>query len=212
MTDMPVFGILCCGKDIAELAVSVKCCSYITKIMKNGGYSLGGYHTALLKRGDDGLIKLCGDKLYHLCRTCDAVFTVGCDGFSPDDIIPDITIKLCESEAVFFTRQLCGVSDIGNYDKVHKGKMEKKMFSPSRSRAGILCNALVMNIRNDEDFIGKTISSMISPLSFAVEGLSGKSAESAKRINESLFAICAVGGCSKKQRNIFDEVQNSEIK
>ena len=125
MTDMPVFGILCCGKNIEDIALSVKCCSHITKIMKNGGYALGGYHTALVKKGDDALTKLCCDKLYHLCRTCDAVFTVGADGFSSDDIVPDITLKICESDAVFFTQNLCGASSIANYDKTLRRKKKR---------------------------------------------------------------------------------------
>ena len=211
MTDMPVFGILCCGKDIEELAGSVKCCSHITKIMKNGGYTLGGYHTALVKKGDEALTKLCTDKLYHLCRTCDAVFTVGADGFSPDDIVPDITMKICESEAVFFSLNLCGSANIGNYE-INKMKKEKTVFLPSRSRAGILCNSLVMNIRNDMDFITKTLGRLLPTITFAVEGLCGKNAENSKKVNESLTGICTLAGKGKTEMVLFDGVQKMEIK
>lgn len=191
MTDMPVFGILCCGKDIEELAQSVKCCGHITKIMKNGGYALGGYHTALVKKDDESLCKLCTEKLYHLCRTCDAVFTVGADGFSKDDIIPEITMKICDSEAVFFSNNLCGCANIGNYDKMHKPKKCKEVFPPSRSRAGVSRGALVMNIRNDMDFISAILERLLPSVTFAVEGLCGKNAENSKKLNETLIGMCA---------------------
>lgn len=202
MTDIPVFGILCCGRDISALAQSVKCCNHITGIMKNGGFALGGYHTALIKRNDEALIKLCGDKLYHLCRTCDAVFTVGADGFSPDDIMPEITMKICESEAIFFTTNLCGASRIANYDKGNKIKKGTVDFPPSKSRAGIACNCLVMNIRSDIDFITHTLNGLLPSMSFAVEGLCGKSAESSKAINEAIAAMCTMPLNLKKDVNI----------
>ena len=212
MTDMPVFGILCCGKDIEELAQSVKCCLHITNIMKNGGYALGGYHTALVKKGDEALTALCCDKLYHLCRNCDAVFTVGADGFAHDDIIPDITLKICESEAVFFSQNLCGSANIGNYDSSNKSKKGKTVFPPSRSRAGVVSDSLVMNIRNDEDFITNTLNLLLPSITFAVEGLCGKNAEISKKINESLAAICTLAEKGKNDRIVFDGVQKIEIK
>lgn len=191
MTDMPVFGILCCGKDVDGLAESVKCCGYITKIMKDGGFALGGYHTAFARHGDSALEKLAGDKLYHLCRSCNIVFTVGSDGFSKDDIIPDITLKLCESEAVFFTSNLCGLYNIANYDKNSGAKKEKGSFAPSRSRAGILGGCLVLNIRNDIGFISEVLPGLLPSISFASSCMCGRSAEENKKINESLKAFCA---------------------
>ncbi|MBR5528040.1 MAG: hypothetical protein IKV97_03480 [Clostridia bacterium] len=203
MTDMPSFGILCCGKDINELALSVKCCGRITAIMKNGGFILAGYHTAITQNDNPEGKKLCGEKLYHLAKNCDVLFTIGSDGFHKDDIIPDITVKLCRSEAVFFTSNLCGASHIGNYDK---GKRSQISFCPSRSRAGILDSCLVLNMRNDMDFIDCTLPALLPSVSFAISGLTGKNVADSRIIMQSLRNIC------EKNANLkpifLDNIQN----
>jgi molybdopterin biosynthesis enzyme MoaB len=204
MTDMPSFGVLCCGKDITELAEAVKCCDRITKIMKNGGFTLGGYHTAVAKKDGGEKEKMCGDKLYHLARLSDVLFTVGCDGFSCDDIIPDITMKLCESEVAFFTSNLCGLYNIGNYDK---GK--KEAFLPSRSRAGILKNCLVLNIRSDCRFIDAVLPSLLPSLSFAVSGLCGKNAKDSCRLISEFEKLYKSYGTPRSE--LFKRVQKVEI-
>ncbi len=190
MTDMPSFGVLCCGKDIDELSRSVRCCSQIGEIMKKSGYTTGGYHTSLIKDRDPAKMKLCGEKLFHLASLCDVVFTVGQEGFSGDDVMPEITLKLCESEAVFFSGNLCGLSNIGNYDNGSCSKRTKKAFPPSRSRAGILKNCLVMNIRADEVFIANILPTLLPSISFAVMGLCGKNAENSVRIHEQIIKTC----------------------
>lgn len=204
MTDMPSFGILCCGKNITDLSRSVKCCSLITDIMKNGGFVLAGYHTAITENSNAAGKKLCGEKLYHLARSCDVLFTVGSDGFNKDDIIPDITVKLCQSQAVFFTSNLCGAMHIGNYDK---GK-RRSDFPPSRSTAGILGNCLVMNIRNDTQFISAVLPSLLPSISFAASGLSGKNTTDSRIIFQSLNSICDSTGNIRK--NILDKIQKAE--
>lgn len=180
MTDMPSFGILCAGKDIKELSLSVRCCSVVSEIMKNGGFSLSGYHT-LIACDDSGSRKMCADKMYHLCRVCDVLLTIGCDGFSRDDIVPDVTEKLCEGDLAFFTSNLCGICNIGNYDKGKKRDLSQK-FLPTRSRSGILRGRLVLNIRNDEDFIREILPNLLSAISFAISGLSGKDAAESKKL------------------------------
>lgn len=209
MTDMPVFGILCCGKDIADLSESVKACGYITSVLKDSGFMLGGYHTALVAKSNEKLLKMCENKLSHLCRSCDVVFTVGCDGFSSDDVLPDITVKLCDSEAVFFTSNLCGLSNIANYDSQSSGK-RKPSFPPSRSRAGILGSCLVLNTRHDLLFIKAVLPSILPSIAFATACLSGKDANICKKLNESLKKYCDL---PLRQRKIFFEnIQNFEIK
>lgn len=201
MTDMPVFGILCCGKDIKELSTAVKACGYITDILKNSGFVLGGYHTAIVKKGDDSLVKMCESKLSHLCKTCDVVFTVGCDGFDTDDIVPDITVGLCESEAVFFTSHLCGISNISNYDFAGTGK-KKVPHSPSRSRAGIVGKCLVLNIRKEIGFIRSILPPLLPSVTFATSCISGKDAGENKKINEYLKKICK--SPDKYSKTFFD--------
>ncbi len=205
MTDMPVFGILCCGKEINELAESVRGCGCITGILKDAGFVLGGYHTCLVKKDDTSSSKLCESKLYHLCRNCDVVFTVGAEGFAHDDILPEITMKLCDSEAVFFTTNLCGLANISNYDSK---KRKQKVFPPSRSRAGITQDCLVLNIRNDIGFIKALVPSLLPSLSFAAACICGKDAFHCKSINDSLKELC----CSDEngRKIIFEKIQNIE--
>lgn len=207
MTDMPSFGILCCGKDIKELAESVKCCGHITGIMKNGGFALGGYHTAITKKDGGEKEKICGEKLYRLARISDVLFTVGSDGFSPDDTVPDITMKLCGSEVVFFTSNLCGLYNIGNYDKGRR--KDARAFPPSRSRAGILKNCLVLNIRNDIGFIDAVLPAILPSVSFAVSGLCGKNADDSKRLLISFEQLYKSQG--EAANKIFEKVQKTEI-
>ncbi len=215
MTDMPVFGILCCGKDISELSLSVKACGHITDILKDSGFVLGGYHTALAAKNDEKLSKMCKSKLSHLCRTCDIVFTVGCDGFAHDDILPEITAELCDSEAVFFTSNLCGISSIANYDattscNVRQTRKRKNSFLPSRSRAGIIGKCLLLNIRNDLSFIKATLPPLIPSIAFATSCLSGKDANICQKLNESLKHFCEIPDSQRKK--FFENIQNFEIK
>lgn len=210
MTDMPVFGILCCGKDIAELSKSVKACSYITSVMKDSGFDLGGYHTQLLAKSNEKLTKMCENKLLHICRTCDVVFTVGCDGFAADDVMPEITTKVCDGEAAFFTSHLCGLSNISNYDAAGT-KKKKSVFPPSRSIAGVKDAVLVMNIRNDLAFIRSLLPALLPSVAFAAACLSGKDAQDCKKINETLERLCnaksKVGG-----KMFFENIQKLDTK
>lgn len=190
MTDMPGFGILCCGKDIPALSHSVKCCTYITELMKKSGYQLCGYHTAQLQRKNTDMLRLCKEKLFHLCRTCDLVFTVGGDSFDADDMIPDITLELCDSEAVFFTLNLSGAANIGNYERNGGRKGSRTEYPPSRSRAGLCGKSLVLNLRCDEDFLRSVLPGLLPSISFAVTGLSGKDPEDSRITLEKLNDLC----------------------
>lgn len=218
MTDMPVFGILCCGGSIGALGESVRCCETITAIMKNGGYALGGYHTALTRREANecageftgkSAARVCGEKLAHLCRACDVVFTVGADGFAPDDIIPDVTMKLCESEAVFFTCNLCGLWHIGNYDR-RGGTSERAAFPPSKSRAGILNGCLVLNIRSDRDFISAVLPGLLPSITFAAEGLCGRDAKESRDVNAALENVCEAALLQGGKASIAEKIQRIE--
>ena len=195
MTDMPGLGILCCGRDLTELSRSVKCCSIVNAHLKESGYTLCGYHTALLSRDDKEKMRLCREKLYHLCKTSDLVLTIGGDGFAPDDVIPELTANICDSEAVFFSINLSGVGSIGNYEQnrlqnsVHKGN--KNGYPPTRSRAGCCGNSLILNFRNDESFIETILPTLLPSISFAVAGLSGKDPEESRKTRAELRAFCA---------------------
>lgn len=193
MTDMPGFGILCAGKSVAELARSVQCGSTVTALLKQSGYEPSGYHTALLSRNDKDKLRLCRDKLYHLTQTADLVVTVGGDGFSRDDVIPELTAALCEKEAVFFSLHLSGAGSIGNYEQNHLKKREHKQnkcaFSPSASRAGCCGSCLILNIRNDEAFIETVLPTILPSVSFAVAGISGKDPEESLRVKEDFASL-----------------------
>lgn len=118
--------------------------------------------------------------MYHLCRFCDVLFTIGSDGFRKEDIVPDVVAKLCGDDLVFFTSNLCGLYNIGNYDKGKKRDVGR--FSPTRSRSGILRGCLVLNIRNEEDFIREVLPNLLPAISFAASGLSGKDAAESKKL------------------------------
>lgn len=194
MTDMPGFGILCCGRDIAELSKSVGCCSAVSTYLKESGYAPAGYHTALLSRGDKEKLRLCREKLYHLCKTCDLVLTLGGDGFASDDVIPELTANICDSEAVFFSINLSGAGSIGNYEQNRVQnrvyKRNKSVCTPTRSRAGCCGNSLILNFRNEISFIDTVLPTLLPSISFAVAGLSGKDPEESRKTREHLEVLC----------------------
>lgn len=199
MTDMPSFGILCCGKSLPLLSRAVKCCGTVSARMKESGYSLCGYHTALLSRNDRELLRLCREKLYHLCKNCDLVFTIGGDGFDADDVIPELTLNLCDSEAVFFSTNLSGAGNIGNYDRNRSrdrarhtqgspasAHTDEPFPLPSRSKGGCCGKSLILNLRCDEAFIDAMLPALLPSISFAVAGLSGHDPAESKRLLDSM--------------------------
>ncbi len=190
MKDLLKFGVVCCGKNVKELSLAVKCCNLVTRILKEGGYNLGGYHTVITDHSDKAGMKMCSEKIFFLCKNCDIVFTIGSDGFDKDDIIPEITSKICETETAFFTSNLCGHASIGNYEHNRTKKGARKAYLPTRSRSGVCADALLMNLRCDEEFISDILPRLLPSVGFALQGLSGKSADDGKRFRDAINDIC----------------------
>lgn len=179
MTDTPKVGILCAGKDSAELANSIYGASYITKLLRESGYTSGGYHTALFAKADESERKSATIKLISLCKSNDLVITVGAEGFSQRDMIPEITKSICAKHTDFFSAYLNGSL-----------AAQDPSFLPSRSFCGIADNCLILNIRSDKDFIRKHFPLLIRHINFAILGICAKNAaESLMREKELLKNI-----------------------
>ncbi len=186
MTDMPKIGILCCGKNSEELSHSVFCSGSVTKIFKESGYLLGGYHTCITNASSKDSMKLCTEKLYHLCFCSDVVVTIGSDGFDKNDRIPEITEKLCEEKTEFFTSHLCGNSNISNYSSSFLHKKTPKKYMPTKGTSGICCGCLVLNIRADRDFISELLPTIMPMINFAVDGITQKNTANCLEIFEKM--------------------------
>ncbi len=112
MTEAPKAGFLCTGKTPLELAISIHCQSKMDTILKNAGYNIGGCYTEILDNSGPEKIKRAGKTMEYLCRSNDVVFTLGCEGFAPGDVIPELTDVVCTGNASYFTSILCGAQEL----------------------------------------------------------------------------------------------------
>lgn len=108
MTDKPKTGFLCTGKNPLELSVSVHCAYKLMDILKCAGFATGSCYTEIFSDTTQKIIKHAAATLSHLCISNDLVITVGCEGFSTADIIPDITDAVCRKKVTYFSNVLCG--------------------------------------------------------------------------------------------------------
>lgn len=117
MTEAPKIGFLCTGKTPLELAVSIHCQSKMSPVLTEAGYAVGGCYTEIFDGSGPEKIKRAGKTLEYLCRSNDAVFTLGCEGFSAGDVIPELTEVVCTGSASYFTAVLCGAKELSVADK-----------------------------------------------------------------------------------------------
>lgn len=117
MTEAPKIGFLCTGKTPLELAVSIHCQSKMSPVLTEAGYAVGGCYTEIFDGSGPEKIKRAGKTLEYLCRSNDAVFTLGCEGFSAGDVIPELTEVVCTGSASYFTAVLCGAKELSCADR-----------------------------------------------------------------------------------------------
>ena len=172
MKETPKVGIICAGKDSAELANSIYGASYLTKMLREQGYASGGYHTALFAKGDENEKKSATIKLISLCKSNDLVISVGADGFCEKDLMPEISKRICEKSVNFFRARLDGTI-------IDCDSAKSSITLPSRSYAGITQNCLILNVRSNKDFIYTVFPHLIPHINFALLSLCGKSAPEA---------------------------------
>lgn len=170
MTDIPMAGFLCSGKTPLALSVSVHCAYKMMDVLKENGFGIGACHTEITEPVTLGLIERATATLEHITGCCELVVTVGCDGFSVCDIMPDITEALCKKSATFFSSVLCGAREL------YSNEPKSIVRAPSRATAGIAGHSLVLNFPSDIR-VSETILKEIMPaVWFTVYNLSGKSA------------------------------------
>ena len=112
MTEAPKIGFLCTGKTPLELAISIHCQSKMSTVLKEAGYDVGGCYTEIFDGSGPEKIKRAGKTLEYLCRSNQAVLTLGCEGFSAGDVIPELTDAVCTGSASYFTSVLCGAKEL----------------------------------------------------------------------------------------------------
>lgn len=108
MTEAPKVGFLCTGKTPLELAASIHCQNKMIPLLRSAGFAIGGSYTEMLECDTPEKIKRAGKTLEYLCHANDLVLTLGCEGFAPNDRIPDITEIVCTGAVPYFTNILCG--------------------------------------------------------------------------------------------------------
>lgn len=127
MTEMPKVAFLSTGKTPLELSVSIHCTYKMMDAFANEGFGTGALYTEILNGVLADKVKHACITLEHLCMNNDVVVTVGCEGFSEQDVIPDITEYMCEKKAVYFSNVLCGSQKV-YYD-------DEKVASEARLKA-----------------------------------------------------------------------------
>lgn len=130
MTEAPRAGFFCTGKTPLELAISIHCQSKISTVLKEAGYNVGGCYTEILDNSGPEKIKRAGKTLEYLCRSNDVVFTLGCEGFAPGDVVPEITDSICTGSASYFTSVLCGARPVSVLPTADKSGFS----APNRNR------------------------------------------------------------------------------
>ena len=154
------------------------------EILKENGFGIGACHTEITEPLSQKLVERAKGTLEHIAGCCELVITVGCDGFSVSDIMPDITEALCKKSATFFSSVLCGARELVVDSKY------APMQIPSRASAGIFGQTLVLNFPSDVHFSETVLSEIMPAVWFTVYNISGKSAsnfcEFKKFLNSSL--------------------------
>ena len=176
MTDIPKAGFFCAGKTPLALSCAVRCAYKIMDVFKDGGFDTGAMHTEITEPYSESLMCRAEKTLVYMCNCCDLVITIGCDGFSLSDIMPDITEKLCTKKVPYFASVLCGSNKLVLRVKENYGKKEEYIFCPSRASAGIFGSTLVMNFPSDICLSVCLAETLFPAIGFAVYNISGKSA------------------------------------
>jgi len=175
MYDLPNASFVCSGQNALELSSAICCAGKLIRLLKDEGFSVAGCYSCI-SPGEK--ISLTAKKLRHMCSVCDLVITVGCEGFRPCDVIPDITRAIVDKDANFFT----GVLNAGQVDSV-KNEQETRVF-PSRAFAGFCSGALIINLSCDAEISTKRLSALLPSVRYAVSHSKGKTAVKSKSAEE----------------------------
>ncbi len=175
MNDLPNASFVCSGQNALELSSAICCAGKLIRLLKDEGFSVAGCYSCI-SPGDK--ISLTAKKLRHMCSVCDLVITVGCEGFRPCDIMPDITRAIADKDASFFT----GVLDAGEVNDVKSGQSQQVF--PSRAFAGFCSGALIMNLSCDVQASAKKLSALLPSVRYAISHSKGKTAVKSKSAEE----------------------------
>lgn len=184
MTDIPKAGFFCAGKTPLALSCSIRCAYKMMEVFKTGGFDIGACHTEITGPFSEILLRRAEKTLMHMCSCCDLVISVGCEGFSVSDIMPDITEKLCTKQVPYFTSVLCGSRKILKNEgsttaRIYpEGGNGEYIFCPSRACAGIYGKTLVMNFPSNLRVSTGLAETLLPAINFTVYNISGKSARS----------------------------------
>ena len=181
MTDIPAAGFFCAGKTPLALSVSVHCAYKMMDILKSNGFGVGACHTEITEPFYPQILQRAQGTLTHICKCCDLVITVGCDGFSVSDIMPDITEKVCGKSASYFSSVLCGskemfVQENRNPLRIYSSDNCGFQMFPSRATAGIFERTLVLNFPGNVYTCTRLLNALMPAVGFTVYNLSEKSA------------------------------------
>lgn len=176
MTDIPKAGFFCAGKTPFSLSCAIRCAYKMMEVLKNGGFDTGALHTEITEPYSESLMCRAEKTLLYMCNCCDLVITIGCDGFSLSDIMPDITEKLCAKKVSYFASVLCGSRRLVLNGNETCGGNGGYIFCPSRASSGICGSALVMNFPSDIGFSACIAEALLPAIGFVIYNITGKSA------------------------------------
>lgn len=163
MKDCPNVSFICSGENALELSSSICCAGKLIRVLKDEGFSVSGCYSCISPAEK---ISLTARKLRHMCSVSDLVITVGCEGFRPCDVIPDITRAISDRDAGFFTGVLGGGLE----------RDANTQIFPSRAFAGFCSGALIINLPCDAEVSSKRLSALLPSIRYAVSHSKGKTA------------------------------------
>ena len=160
MNESPNVSFICSGENALELSSAICCAGKLIRLLKDEGFSVAGCYSCI---SPSERIAVTAKKLRHMCTLSDLVITVGCEGFRPCDVIPDITKAVSDRDAGFFSGILGGTletTDTAGF--------------PSRAFAGFCSGALIMNLPCDVSCASKRLSSLLPSIRYAVAHSKGR--------------------------------------
>ena len=113
-----------------------------------------------------------------MCACNDVVITVGCNGFRPCDVVPDVVLSMSSGELPYFSCKLSA----DEYKDAETGK--NHTCFPARGVAAMYSSSIILCVSSDlPSTLGK-ISSVMTSLSFAVGNKSKKAPASSMELED----------------------------
>ena len=164
MKEMPKVGFVCSGENALELSGAICCAGRLMRYFNEKGFVTGGCYSCISPSKQERTLE---KRMCDLCLCNDVVVTVGCEGFRPCDVSPDITEKLGE-------RSLTHISEILNRDSYPDSGDRLVRCFPSRAVSVMYDKCVIINLPSDTKTALGRMKGVINHVSYIVNSMGEK--------------------------------------